>query len=231
MPVVHGRSTNLPGVADRFGQHSGNRVLDCDLGCRRQFRRSAIGFVVCWRRFRAGPAVGWCCVRRFVLLRCSGSASPGVWRPVDHRAVRHQLRNRSRQFLREFLWRRGHQSGVAVHGRVGQLEHVDRHRSARGIRYYEAENPSAGDQSGWALVTADDSVAAQATFRRHTPDGHFYEAAVPSSGGYSRFVMPFDVTTFAPNGAQLFTAFAVVNLNPSVIRALRLHGDATSRAC
>jgi hypothetical protein len=83
------------------------------------------------------------------------------------------------------------------------------------MKYYEAENPSVGDQSGWGLVTADESVAAQATFRRHTADGHFYEAAVPSSAGYSRFVMPFDVTTFAPNGAQMFTAFAVVNLNPS----------------
>ena len=31
----------------------------------------------------------------------------------------------------------------------------------------------------------------------------------------TRFVMPFDVGTFAPNGAQLFAAFAVVNLNPS----------------
>jgi hypothetical protein len=83
------------------------------------------------------------------------------------------------------------------------------------MRYYEAENPSMGDLSGWALVTADESVAAQATFRRRTADGHFYEAAVPSSAGYSRFVMPFDVTTFAPAGTQLFTAFAVVNLNPS----------------
>jgi hypothetical protein len=100
-------------------------------------------------------------------------------------------------------------------GGLGNLSTLTDTVSAGGMRYYEAENPSMGDQSGWALVTADDSVAAQATFRRHTTDGHFYEAAVPNSEGYSRFVMPFDVTTFAPNGAQLFTAFAVVNLDPS----------------
>jgi len=83
------------------------------------------------------------------------------------------------------------------------------------MKYYEVENPNVGDQSSWGLVTAEESVAAQATFRRNTADGRFYEAAVPSSGGYSRFVMPFDVTVFAPNGAELFSAFAVVNLNPS----------------
>jgi hypothetical protein len=82
------------------------------------------------------------------------------------------------------------------------------------MKYYEAENPSVGDLSAWGLVTADESVTVQATFRRHRADGQFYEAAVPSSGGYSRFVMPFDATTFAPTGAQLYTAFAVVNLNP-----------------
>jgi hypothetical protein len=100
-------------------------------------------------------------------------------------------------------------------GGLGNLSTLTSTVSPGGMRYYEAENPSVGDLSGWALVTADESVAAQATFRRRTPDGHFYEAAVPGSGGYSRFVMPFDVTTFAPSGAQLFTAFAVVNLNPS----------------
>ena len=100
-------------------------------------------------------------------------------------------------------------------GGLGSLSTLTDTVPSGGIRYYEAENPSVDDQSGWALVTADESVAAQATFRRHTTDGHFYETAVPSSEGYSRFVMPFEVTTFAPNGAQLFTAFAVVNLNPS----------------
>lgn len=100
-------------------------------------------------------------------------------------------------------------------GGLGNLSTLTDTVPAGGMRYYEAENPSVGDQSGWALVTADESVAAQATFRRHTTDGHFYEAAAPSSAGYSRFVMPFDVTTFTPSGAQLFTALAVVNLNPS----------------
>jgi hypothetical protein len=100
-------------------------------------------------------------------------------------------------------------------GGLGNLSTLTDTVAPGGMKYYEVENPSMGDQSGWALVTADDSLTAQATFRRHTADGHFYEAAVPSTGGFSRFVMPFDVTTFAPAGAQLFTAFAVVNLNPS----------------
>ena len=108
----------------------------------------------------------------------------------------------------------GNSLALPFTGGLGSLSTLTDTVPPGGIRYYEAENPSVGDLSGWALVTADDSVAAQATFRRHTPDGHFYEAAVPSGGGYSRFVMPFDVTTFAPAGAQLFTAFAVVNLNP-----------------
>ena len=100
-------------------------------------------------------------------------------------------------------------------GGLGNLNTLTDTVPPGGIRYYEAENPSVGDQSAWALMTADGSVTAQATFRRHRADGQFYEAAVPSSGGYSRFVMPFDATTFAPTGAQLYTAFAVVNLNPS----------------
>jgi subtilisin family serine protease len=98
---------------------------------------------------------------------------------------------------------------------LGNLSTLTGTVPAGGLRHYEAQNPSVGDLSGWALVTADEYVTAQATYRRRTGTGLFYEAAVPSSGGYSRFVMPFDVGTFAPNGAQLFAAFAVVNLNPS----------------
>jgi hypothetical protein len=100
-------------------------------------------------------------------------------------------------------------------GGLGNLSTLTGAVPAGGMRYYEAENSSVGDLSGWALVTADENLTAQATYRRRTTTGLFYEAAVPSSGGYSRFVMPFDVGTFAPNGAQLFAAFAVVNLNPS----------------
>ena len=85
----------------------------------------------------------------------------------------------------------------------------------QGMKYYEAENPSVPLQAGWGLVAADESITVQAIFRRHTPGGNFYEAAVPSSEGYSAFVVPYDGTTFTPAGVQMYMGLAINNLNPS----------------
>jgi hypothetical protein len=161
-------------------------------------------------------------VRQLDGAACGGSSSCGV-RALPHLAFGGQWTaelaaissGTAGNFSVSFYGDAGTSLALPFTGALGSLSTLTDTVPPGGIRYYEAENPGVGDQSGWALVTADDSVAAQATFRRHTIDGHFYEAAVPSSEGYSRFVMPFDVSTFAPAGAQLFTAFAVVNLDPS----------------
>ncbi len=100
-------------------------------------------------------------------------------------------------------------------GGLGNLSTLTDTVPAQGRKDYEASNAAGIDQAGWGLVTADDSLAVQAVFRRHTADGRFYEAAVPTSDGYSRFIVPFDATTFAPTGAEMYTGFAVANLNSS----------------
>ena len=100
-------------------------------------------------------------------------------------------------------------------GGLGNLSTLTDSTPAQGRKDYAAANPALSDQGGWGLASADGSLAMQAVFRRHTPDGKYYEAAVPTSGGYSRFMVPFDATTFAPTGAEMFTGFVIDNLNPS----------------
>jgi hypothetical protein len=110
-------------------------------------------------------------------------------------------------------------SGAAVAlpftGGLGSLSTIADTVPAQGRKDYEASNPDWAVQAGWGLVTGDESLTLQAVFRRHTPDGRFYEAAVPTSAGYSRFVIPFDATTFGPTGVAMFTGFAIANLNPT----------------
>jgi sugar lactone lactonase YvrE len=101
-------------------------------------------------------------------------------------------------------------------GWLGNLSRLTDSVPAQGMQYYEAENPSAPVQAGWGLVATDASVTFHAILRRRTADGHFYGAAVPSSGGYSTFVVPFDATTFAPAGMPMFIGLAINNFNPSV---------------
>lgn len=207
--------TNLPGWLAVSGstQGTGSSTVTLVAGGNSGGARSAALLV-------GGVAVP---VRQLDGAACGGSSSCAV-RALPHLAVGGQWttglsaissENVAGTFSVSFYGDTGTSLALPFTGGLGNLSTLTGTVSPGGMRYYEAENPSVGDQSGWALVTADESIATQATFRRHTPDGHFYEAAVPSSGGYSRFVMPFDVTTFAPAGAQLFTAFAVVNLNPS----------------
>jgi hypothetical protein len=85
---------------------------------------------------------------------------------------------------------------------------------ANGSAYFEAANPLDALVSGWGRITADPSIVIQALFRNDA-NGMYYEAAVPSSAGGKEFLIPFDATTFAGNGQQFYTGFAVANLDQS----------------
>lgn len=84
---------------------------------------------------------------------------------------------------------------------------------ANGMTYVEASSPGAPLIEGTGLISADPTISVQALFRDST-NGVFYEASVPSSSGGMGFSMPFDFTTFAPTGAQLYTGLAIGNLDP-----------------
>ena len=84
---------------------------------------------------------------------------------------------------------------------------------ANGLAYYEAGDPSnPNGVEGSGLITADPSITIQALFRRQTSNV-YYEAAVPTSPGNYEFEVPYDATTFAGNGAQIYTGFAIANLD------------------
>jgi hypothetical protein len=85
---------------------------------------------------------------------------------------------------------------------------------ANGSAYFEAANPLDALISGWGRITSDPSIVVQALFRNDA-NGSYYEAAVPSSAGGKEFLIPFDATTFAGNGQQFYTGFAVANLDQS----------------
>ena len=86
---------------------------------------------------------------------------------------------------------------------------------AHGMTYIEASNPSASNFSTVSgLISADTSVSVQGLFR-DASGGVFYEAGVPATLGGNGFSMPFDFTTFAPTGQQLFTGIAISNFSPS----------------
>ena len=82
-----------------------------------------------------------------------------------------------------------------------------------GSAYFETANaPGQPLISGWGQITAGNGVIVQALFRENS-NGTYYEAAVPSSTPLTEFVIPFDNTTFAPTGDQLYTGFAIANLS------------------
>ncbi len=103
---------------------------------------------------------------------------------------------------------------VPLTGGFGKVKTLTDSVPALGRRDYEARDASAPIQSGWALVTADPSVETQAIFRNAAPTGTYFEAAVQTGEAYSHFLIPFDMTTVAATGRPLYTAFAIVNLNP-----------------
>ncbi|HYL37967.1 MAG TPA: IPT/TIG domain-containing protein [Bryobacteraceae bacterium] len=83
-----------------------------------------------------------------------------------------------------------------------------------GAKYYEAGTFQAASVSGSAVISAAPSITISATLRRLGSNGAYFEAAIPTVSGFNEFQIPFDATTFAPNGAQIFTGFAIANMDP-----------------
>jgi Putative Ig domain len=89
-----------------------------------------------------------------------------------------------------------------------------------GAKYYEAGTYQAALISGSGVISITPGITVQALVRRLGSDGSYYEAAIPSSTGIFQFQIPFDATTFAPTGAQIYTGFAIDNMdnaNPSTV--------------
>jgi hypothetical protein len=107
----------------------------------------------------------------------------------------------------------GNPIAVPVSG-LGSVSSISDAVVANGTKYYEAGTPQAALLSGSVVVSADSSITIQALFRRLGSDNSYYEVAVASSTGVNEFEIPFDATTFSGNGAQIFTGFAIVNLDP-----------------
>jgi hypothetical protein len=84
---------------------------------------------------------------------------------------------------------------------------------SNGMTYVEASNPQLALTEATGLISADPTISVQALFR-DSSNGTFYEGSVPASAGGMGFAMPFDFTTFAPTGAQLYTGLAIGNLDP-----------------
>ncbi len=84
---------------------------------------------------------------------------------------------------------------------------------AHGTKFYEAGTPQGTPIAGSGVITADAAITIQALFRRLGSDGSYYEATVPSSNGFNEFSIPFDTTTFAVNGFQIYTGIAIANLD------------------
>ncbi len=102
---------------------------------------------------------------------------------------------------------------VPFTGGLGKRNTLTDSVPALGRTDYGVSDASAPIQSGWAQVTADSSIETQAIFR-NAVSGTYYEAAVPTGEAYSHFLVPFDTTMLVPSTRPLYTAFAIVNLNP-----------------
>jgi hypothetical protein len=85
--------------------------------------------------------------------------------------------------------------------------------AARTMKYYEAGTFGTALVEGSGSVTSTPSVTVQALMRRQGSDGSFYEAAVEPAAGYKEFLLPFDATKFTTTGDQIYTGFAVANLD------------------
>jgi pseudomonalisin len=98
---------------------------------------------------------------------------------------------------------------------LGNLSTLSESIPAGGAGYYEAGTPQGTPVSGSAVITSDPSITIQALFRRQGSDGSYYEAAVPATAGGNEILVPFDATTFSGNGDQIYTGFALANLDAS----------------
>ena len=120
--------------------------------------------------------------------------------------------DQARQFSINFYDDNGSPLVLPVTG-MGNVSVLSETVPAHGTAYYEVADRAGPLRTGWGAVSSDSSVNVQALFRNRAGSGLHYEAAVPSTAGGSRFVMPFDATTFVETGAPFYTGFAVVNLD------------------
>ncbi len=90
---------------------------------------------------------------------------------------------------------------------------------AFGVGYYEAGVLSATGAilSGSVQILSSPSLIAEAVFRHQGAATSPYEAAVPATLGSYEAEVVFDATTYAPTGSQIYTGFAVANLDGSNI--------------
>jgi hypothetical protein len=98
----------------------------------------------------------------------------------------------------------------------GLVNNISGSLAANGSAFFEAGDPTLSVSGGSAHIVADASIGIQALFRLHQVDntgGHYYEAAVPATAGSMEFAIPFDLTTFAPTGEQIYTGIAIANLD------------------
>ncbi len=89
-----------------------------------------------------------------------------------------------------------------------------------GVNAYEGGDINGPTQGGWGLIQADPAITIQEVIRNRGGDHSYYEGAVPAYAGSSGFRLSFDATTFAPSGDQIYTGFAVANvdgMNPATV--------------
>jgi hypothetical protein len=89
-----------------------------------------------------------------------------------------------------------------------------------GTQFYELGNISMGLVAGWGRLTADPSITVQVLIRVLGTDGNYYEASVPSTTGSTALLLAYDATTFQPTGAQIYTGFALANLDQNNVAAV-----------
>jgi hypothetical protein len=88
--------------------------------------------------------------------------------------------------------------------------------AAYSTNFYEAGTSQGALVAGSAVISSGPAITVQTLFRRHGSDGSYYEAAVPASNGNHEFEIPFDATTLAENGAQLYTGIAIANMDSAI---------------
>jgi hypothetical protein len=61
--------------------------------------------------------------------------------------------------------------------------------------------------TGWAEIDSAVPIMGQAVFRRHAPDGNYYEAAVPLTVAVSSFTLPYDGTSYVNSAGGVVAPF------------------------
>ncbi len=84
---------------------------------------------------------------------------------------------------------------------------------ASGTGFYEAGTLSGTLVSGSGVITSISSVVVQTVFRHQGSSGAIFEAGVASSAGSFEVLVPYDANTDPLTGNQIYTGFAVANMD------------------